>query len=87
MPTTKQRYAVTDTDGVERALDIAQQRWPDEPRSRLLVKVIEAGGEALLRSPIEERLRKRLIVEELRREVGKLFRGVTKDDLDADEPA
>lgn len=86
MPTTKPRYAVTDTDAVARALDIAALRWPQEPRSRLLMRVIEAGGEALERSPVEERLRRRLLIEELRRDVGKLFAGVTKADLDADWP-
>jgi len=32
---------------VQRALDAAEKRWPEEPRSRLIVRVIQAGGEAL----------------------------------------
>ncbi|MDA8148650.1 MAG: hypothetical protein M0Z93_07715 [Actinomycetota bacterium] len=48
MPTTKPRYQVTETEDVGRALDIAARRWPGEPRSRLLVRLLEAGSAALV---------------------------------------
>ncbi len=44
VPTTRPRYQVTETPSVARALDLAAGRWPDEPRSKLLVRLIEAGG-------------------------------------------
>ncbi len=47
MPTNRRRYQVTETDEVARAIDQAAQRWPDEPRSRLIVRAIVTGGEAL----------------------------------------
>lgn len=47
MPTSRRRYQVTETDDVARALDEAAKRWPNEPRSRLIVRTITAGGEAL----------------------------------------
>lgn len=47
MPTSRRRYQVTETEDVARALDEAAKRWPNEPRSRLIVRAIAAGGEAL----------------------------------------
>lgn len=47
MPTTRPRYQVTETEAVARALDRAAQRWPGEPRSKLLLRLVDAGGDAL----------------------------------------
>jgi hypothetical protein len=47
MPTTRPRYQVTETPEVTRALDRAAKRWPDEPRSKLLLRLIEVGGDVL----------------------------------------
>lgn len=47
VPTTRPRYQVTETPEVARALDRAAKRWPGEPRSRLLVRLVEAGGDSL----------------------------------------
>jgi hypothetical protein len=47
MPTTRPRYQVTETAAVARALDRAAQRWPGESRAKLLVRLVEAGGENL----------------------------------------
>ena len=47
MPTARARYQVTETDEVARAIDAASQLWPGEPRSRLIVRAIVAGGDAL----------------------------------------
>lgn len=50
MPTSRRRYQVTETDDIARALDEAAKRWPNEPRSRLIVRAIAAGGEALAKN-------------------------------------
>jgi hypothetical protein len=50
MPTARHRYQVTETDDVERALEAAAKRWPGEPRSRLLLRIINAGGTAVTQS-------------------------------------
>lgn len=47
MPTARARYQVTETPAVARALDRAAKRWPGEPRSRLLLRLVEVGGDAL----------------------------------------
>lgn len=49
MPTVKPRYQITETADVGRALAIAERRWPDEPRSKLLVRLIQVGSAALER--------------------------------------
>ena len=47
MPTTKPRYAVTDTGDVALALDVAQRRWPGIARSQALVRLVVTGAEHL----------------------------------------
>lgn len=47
VPATRPRYQVTETPAVARALNRAAKRWPGEPRSRLLVRLVEAGGDML----------------------------------------
>ena len=47
MPTTRQRYQVTETPEVGRALDLAAAKWPGESRSKLLGHLIQAGADAL----------------------------------------
>lgn len=54
MPTARRRYQVTETDDVARALDEAARRWPNEPRSRLIVRTITAGGKALANDAADE---------------------------------
>ncbi|HEX4588104.1 MAG TPA: hypothetical protein VH185_09090 [Mycobacterium sp.] len=49
MPTTRPRYQVTETPEVARALDLAAKRWPGESRSKLLLRLVDAGGGALER--------------------------------------
>ena len=47
MPTTRPRYQVTETPAMARALDLAARRWPNEPRSKLLIRLVQAGSNAL----------------------------------------
>ncbi|HEY5230111.1 MAG TPA: hypothetical protein VIJ11_04335 [Galbitalea sp.] len=51
MPTVRRRYQVTETPEVERAIDVAAERWPDQERSRLLLRVIQAGAVAVESGP------------------------------------
>lgn len=47
MPTTRPRHQITETPAVAHALDIAARRWPTEPRSRLLLRLVHIGCAAL----------------------------------------
>ena len=48
MPTTHPRYTVTDTGQTAELLDLAQRAWPEiADRRQLLLRLTEAGGEAL----------------------------------------
>ena len=44
VPTTKPRHAITETESVAHALGVARRRWPGEPSTRLLTRLIEAGA-------------------------------------------
>lgn len=47
MPTTRPRHQITETPAVAHALDLATRRWPGEPRSQLLLRLIRAGSHTL----------------------------------------
>lgn len=47
MPTVKPRHAITETSEVTHALDVARRRWPGQPASRLLTRLIETGAQAV----------------------------------------
>jgi hypothetical protein len=47
MPTTRPRYQITETPAVEHAIDLAATRWPGEPRSRLIHRLLLAGADAI----------------------------------------
>jgi hypothetical protein len=47
MPTTRPRHQVTETPAVAHAIDLAARRWPGEPRSKLLLRLVDMGGAAL----------------------------------------
>lgn len=47
MPTVRPRHQVTETPDVAHALDLAARRWPGEPRSRLLLRLVQAGSTVL----------------------------------------
>lgn len=54
MPTTRPRHQVTETPDLARALDLAARRWPDESRSKLLIRLVQAGSTALADGRTEE---------------------------------
>lgn len=43
MPTTRPRLAVTETDAITSALDIAARRWPGKTRAQLVALLVEEG--------------------------------------------
>jgi hypothetical protein len=53
MPTAKARYQVTDTGGVQRALDRAADRWPEarDNRKELLLRLVRFADEHLDAEP------------------------------------
>lgn len=63
MPTTRPRYQITETDEIARALDAAARRWPGEPRSRLLVRLVVEGGEKAAEVSREATARRRAALE------------------------
>ncbi|MDR3359678.1 MAG: hypothetical protein LBO20_03310 [Bifidobacteriaceae bacterium] len=63
MPTTRTRYQITETDPIARALDLATERWPTEPRSRLVVKLIETGAQTLAAEAADRRSEHARLVE------------------------
>ena len=54
MPTTRPRHQITETPAVAHALDIAARRWPSEPRPKLLLRLLQAGGAVLEQGRSEE---------------------------------
>ena len=47
MPTARPRHQVTETPEVAWALDLAAKRWPGEPRSKLLLRLVNLASVAL----------------------------------------
>lgn len=63
MPTTRPRHQITETPAVARALDDAAKRWPGESRSRLLVRLIDAGALALAETRREQSEHRRAVIQ------------------------
>ena len=56
MPTSKPRYMFTDTGELSELLDIAERRWPEvSDRKALLLRLAQAGGEAIATASTERR--------------------------------
>jgi hypothetical protein len=49
MPTARPRHQVTETPAIARAIDLAAKRWPGEPRSKLLLRLVDVGSGTLER--------------------------------------
>jgi len=86
MPTARQRYQITETDELAECLDKAADKWPDESRSKLLMRLALAGAEATLRSPVEQAFAFQIALDQMYRELGEIYHGVTLEDLRADWP-
>ena len=63
MPTTRPRHQITETPPIARAIDLAARRWPGEPRSKLLRRLVDAGGAALEAADGDDARRRRKAVE------------------------
>lgn len=63
MPTTRPRHQITETPDVARAIDIAAQRWPGEPRGKLLLRLVTTGATALEDSRDAEIERRRAAIQ------------------------
>lgn len=50
MPTVRPRHQITETPAVAHAINLAAQRWPGEPRSKLLLRLLDTGKDALEQS-------------------------------------
>lgn len=79
VPTTRPRYAITDTGEMAEMLDLAQRRWPEErDRRRLLLRLAAAGRDAIAAEVEDgERGRRR------ERQLAALTRGGDLVDVDA----
>ncbi len=49
MPTARPRHQITETPEIARAIDRAAERWPGEPRAKLLLRLVDTGGALLER--------------------------------------
>lgn len=47
MPTLRPRHMITETDEVQRALDLAATAWPDLDRAKLLKRLLELGSASI----------------------------------------
>ncbi len=65
MPTTKPRYTLTETDELAAALNSAARRWPEDAqsRSRLLLRLVQAGQRAIGEEQQRETERRRAAVK------------------------
>ncbi|MGO9955187.1 MAG: hypothetical protein ACLP50_04315 [Solirubrobacteraceae bacterium] len=64
MPTNRHRFVLTETDELAGALELAAHRWPEDAdsRSRLLRRLVQAGGHALNAEQEQARARRRQAV-------------------------
>jgi hypothetical protein len=86
MPTARHRYQVTETEEVARALEAAERRWPGEPRSRLLVRLIAENGQRIAELNAEETARKRAAITALAGRFSGMYPPGYLDDLRAEWP-
>jgi hypothetical protein len=87
VPTTRPRYQVTETPEVARALDAASRRWPGEPRSRLLLRLLAVGRDALEGEDGRRLQRRRRAVEKSSGKYAEAFTEHHLDELRGDWPS
>ncbi len=65
MPTTRPRHTLTETDQLSAALEAAGRRWPEDAhsRSRLLLRLVQAGQRSIDEERDGARARRRAAVQ------------------------
>lgn len=86
MPTNRHRYQVTETDDVARALDAAERRWPGEPRSRLIVRLITENGDRVAEVSDVEIARRRAALDAIGGTFSGMYPSGYLDELRAEWP-
>lgn len=86
MPTTRPRYQVTETPELAEALDIAAEEWPGEPRSKLILKLVEAGKASVDAERAERLRRRREAVREMQGKFGDAYPPGYLEELRKDWP-
>lgn len=86
MPTTRPRHQVTETPDVARALDLAARRWPNEPRSKLLLRLVQAGSDAIEEGHTEEARHRLAAIEATSGKYADAFSDTYLDELREDWP-
>jgi hypothetical protein len=71
---------------VAQALDAAARRWPNEPRSKLLLRLVSAGGAALEQGDHETKQSRRRAIEATSGKYANVFDATYLDDLRHDWP-
>lgn len=66
VPTNRPRYQVTETEALARALELAEQQWPGEPRSRLIERLATAGAAQLGAQHAERRAQRMAALDAMR---------------------
>ena len=87
MPTSRPRYQITETPEVARALDAAAKRWPGEPRSKLLLRLVHAGEKDLAKAEDDLVQRRRKAIELTGDKYAEAFPGNYLKELRQDWPA
>jgi len=86
MPTIRPRHQVTETPDMARALDLAARRWPDEPRSKLLIRLVQAGSHALEEGRTEDARHRLAAIDATSGKYADVFAVGYLDDLRQDWP-
>jgi hypothetical protein len=71
---------------VARALDAAARRWPDEPRSKLLLRLVSTGGAVLEEEESKGRRSRREAIKASSGKYADVFGGTYLNDLRQDWP-
>jgi hypothetical protein len=63
MPTLLPRFQVTETPEIERALRVAEQAWPELSRAERVLRLFQAGADAVQEEQAERRRIRRAAVD------------------------
>lgn len=63
MPTLRPRFQVTETPEVERALRVAEEAWPELSRAERVLRLFQAGADAVEADRSEARQSRRAAVD------------------------